>query len=111
MARKMTVKDIEPINDTPRFMICPKCNKKYKADQFVKSSRFPGGYIPICKECMYEMTINAEGLDRQGLISFCQYVNLPFVQNDFEDAKSYPAEMAAERPASSTSELSVSNAE
>ena len=88
MARKTTVKDIEPINDTPRFMICPKCNKKYKADQFVKSSRFPGGYIPICKECMYEMTINAEGLDRQGLISFCQYVNLPFVQNDFEDAKS-----------------------
>lgn len=88
MARKFTAKDIEPINDTPRFMICPKCNKKYKSDQFIKSGRFPAGYIPICKECMYDMTIDAEGLSRQGMISFCQYVNLPFVQNDFEEAKS-----------------------
>ena len=88
MAKRSTVSSIEPIKDTPRFLICPKCNRKYRAEQFMKSTRFPGGYIPCCKECMYEFTINANGLDRQGLIDLCKFLDLPFVQNDFDECKS-----------------------
>lgn len=87
MARK-SLNDISPIKPSPKFLVCPKCSKKYKIDQFMKSSRFPGGYIPMCKECLYEFAIDANGLSRQGLIDLCKYLNLPFVQNDYDECKS-----------------------
>lgn len=86
MARK-TVKDIEPINTTPHFLICPKCNRKYRGDEFMKCARFPGGYIPMCKTCMYDLAIDANGLNRQGVIDVCKFIDVAFIQNDFDECK------------------------
>ena len=86
MARR-SVKDIEPMN-TSHFLICPKCNKKYRTDEFIKSTRFPGGYIPMCKSCMYELAIDANGLSRQGMIDICKFIDVAFIQNDFDECKS-----------------------
>lgn len=85
---KRGLSTIETLKEPQRFLICPKCQKKYRTDQFMKSDRFPGGYMPCCKECMYDLTINVNGLNRDGLVNLCQFLDLPFIQNDFDEAKS-----------------------
>ena len=84
MARK-TLADIQVINDRPKFVICNKCGKKLKITEFYTHVKKPMGIIQICKNCMYTMVLDENGLNRQGMISLLNYLDMPFIQQEFDN--------------------------
>ena len=71
--------------DRPEYFICPKCGKKLDISNFYTHSRKPMGILPICKTCMYDMVLDETGVNRQGLIALMKYLDMPFIQKEYEE--------------------------
>ncbi len=89
MAKKLS--DIAPVQDKPKYFICAKCGRKLKIDEFYSCATKPMGILPVCKSCLYDTVLDANGVNRQGMITFLKYVDMPFIQNEYEDSiNKYP---------------------
>ena len=84
MARK-SLADIQVINDRPKFLICNKCGRKIRTEDFYSHAKQPMGIIQVCKECIYKMVIDDNGVNRQGMIELLTFIDMPFIQSEFED--------------------------
>ena len=84
MARKKLA-DIQAIKDRPEYFICPKCGKKLKINEFYAHAKKPMGVLPICKTCMYDIVLDAMGVNRQGMITLMKYLDMPFIQKEYEE--------------------------
>lgn len=84
MAKK-NLANIQAIKDRPEYFICPKCGKKQRTSEFYSHAKKPMGILPICKTCMYDIVLDAEGVNRQGMIALMKYLDMPFIQNEYED--------------------------
>lgn len=90
MARKKLA-DIQAIKDRPEYFICPKCGKKLKINEFYAHAKKPMGVLPICKTCMYDIVLDAMGVNRQGMITLMKYLDMPFIQNEYDECiNKYP---------------------
>ena len=90
MARK-TLADIQAIKDRPEYFICPKCGKKLRIGEFYAHAKKPMGVLPICKTCMYDIVLDAMGVNRQGMITLMKYLDMPFIQNEYDECiNKYP---------------------
>ena len=90
MGRKK-LSDLQAIQDRPKYFICPKCGRKLKIEEFYSHSKKPMGVLPICKACMYDIVLDAEGVNRQGMITLMKYLDMPFIQNEYEECiNKYP---------------------
>ena len=78
--------NIDKPNKKPTFFICTKCAKRMKSDCFYGNSSKPLGILPVCKECMYSMAMDGYGVTRQGMIDVCKYLDMPFIQNIYEES-------------------------
>ena len=88
MARNV---DIDRPNKKPTFFICTKCARRMKSESFYNNSSKPLGILPVCKECMYSMAMDGYGTTRQGMIDVCKYLDMPFIQNLYNEAlEKYP---------------------
>ena len=84
MAKK-TLADIQAINDRPKFIICNKCGRKIRTEEFYSHSKQPLGIIQVCKECIYKMVIDGNGVNRQGMVELLTLIDMPFIQSEFEN--------------------------
>ena len=84
MARK-TLADIQAIKDRPEYFICPKCGKKLRIGEFYSHAKKPMGVLPICKTCMYDIVLDATGVNRQGMITLMKFLDMPFIQNEYDE--------------------------
>ena len=90
MARK-TLADIQAIKDRPEYFICPKCGKKLRIGEFYSHAKKPMGVLPICKTCMYDIVLDAAGVNRQGMITLMKFLDMPFIQNEYDECiNKYP---------------------
>lgn len=80
-------KSLKDINTSqkPKSYVCAKCGSKFKGDQFYTFPNKPAGILPICKECMYSFAIRADGLYSQGLKDLCKYLDLPYIENYYQE--------------------------
>lgn len=77
--------DIDKPNKKPTFFICAKCARRMKGENFYSNNTKPLGILPVCKNCMYDMALDSYGLTRQGMIDVCKYLDMPFVQNVYNE--------------------------
>ena len=84
MAKKLS--NIHPVQDKPKFFVCAKCGRKLKTDEFYACATKPMGLLPVCKSCLYDTVLDVNGVNRQGMITFLKYVDMPFIQSEYEDS-------------------------
>ena len=52
----------------------------------------PMGVLPVCKSCMYDTVLDANGVNRQGFITLMKYLDMPFIQNVYDECvNKYPS--------------------
>ena len=87
---KRKLSDIQ-IQDKPKYYICAKCGKKQKINEFYSHCNKPMGVLPVCKTCMYETVLDVNGVNRQGMIALMKYLDMPFIQNEYDECiNKYP---------------------
>lgn len=90
MARKLS--SIQPVQDKPKYFICAKCGRKLKIEEFYANVNKPMGVLPVCKSCMYDTVLDANGVNRQGFITLMKYLDMPFIQNVYDECvNKYPS--------------------
>ena len=87
---KRKLSDIQ-VQNGPKYYICAKCGKKQKIEEFYSHCNKPMGVLPVCKTCMYETVLDVNGVNRQGMITLMKYLDMPFIQNVYEECvNKYP---------------------
>lgn len=58
-----------------------------KMDFYKSENNMFDGHVPICKDCLIEMTSNSRGeLSKKGLGMACMVLDIPFLQQEYESA-------------------------
>ena len=64
---------------------CKRCHNKYSAENFTKANSvfFVEGYTDICNDCL-KVYLQKNNFSWDAVDKLCQYLNIPFIPNEFE---------------------------
>ena len=78
------------INQNKSFLLktCTHCGGAYGAEFYCKTKSlfFPDGYLPLCNKCVENILLENE-YNWKIIDKFCQYIDIPFVPEQFEKIK------------------------
>lgn len=78
------------INQNKSFLLktCTCCGGAYGAEFYCKTKSlfFPDGYLPLCNKCVENILLENE-YNWKIVDKFCQYIDIPFVPEQFEKIK------------------------
>lgn len=78
------------INQNKSFLLktCTCCGGAYGAEFYCKTKSlfFPDGYLPLCNKCVENILLENE-YNWKIIDKFCQYIDIPFVPEQFEKIK------------------------
>lgn len=78
------------INQNKSFLLktCTCCGGAYGAEFYCKTKSlfFPDGYLPLCNKCVENILLENE-YNWKVVDKFCQYIDIPFVPEQFEKIK------------------------
>ena len=78
------------INQNKSFLLktCTHCGGAYGAEFYCKTKSlfFPDGYLPLCNKCVENILLENE-YNWKIVDKFCQYIDIPFVPEQFEKIK------------------------